>query len=165
MPVRNYELMAVLSPDVSEEDLPAAIEQIAGHIAAAGGTVTSTHRDSPWGRRRLAYPIRHNGRDVRDGYFVLYYMDLESPKVVELERELKLNDRVIRHLIAQQVAPAPVPEPPAEAVEGETEPAPAGTVEVAAPEAPAALAAEAVEPAPAASDAADSGAEPVEVEA
>jgi small subunit ribosomal protein S6 len=107
--------MVVLSPEVPEEEIPGSIERVAGLLSAAGGEISSMHRDSPWGRRRLAYPIRHNGRDVRDGFYVLYYFDLESAKVSELERELRLNDQVIRHMVSQQVAPAPSPEVPEDA--------------------------------------------------
>ena len=98
-PARSYELMTILSPDVTEEELPGAVERIAGYVAAAGGTVQETHRDSPWGRRRLAYPIRHGGRDLRDGYYTLFRLDLAPDRVEEMERELKLNTQVIRYLV------------------------------------------------------------------
>lgn len=96
---RTYELMVILHPEVTEEELPAAIEKVAGYVAAAGGEIAETLRDSPWGRRRLAYPIRHGGRDLRDGFYVVYHYDLPPAKVNELERDLKLDDRVIRYLV------------------------------------------------------------------
>ena len=55
---RKYELMTILHPDVPEESLPTALERISGFIGAAGGAIIETLQDSPWGRRRLAYPIR-----------------------------------------------------------------------------------------------------------
>src|SRR5690242_3012344 len=67
--IRSYELMAVFSPDVNEDELPGAIERVGSYIEQAGGTIISTNHESPWGRRRLAYPIRYQGRDVRDGYY------------------------------------------------------------------------------------------------
>lgn len=113
--VRKYELMVIFSPDVAEEELPAAIDKVSGFVSTSGGTVTTVLRDSPWGRRRLAYPIRFTGRDIRDGYYVLYYFDADSLTIVEIERELKLFDRVMRHMLIIQVAPLIVPEAPAEA--------------------------------------------------
>ena len=108
--VRQYELMAVFSPDVSEEDLPGAIERVGGYIATAGGEVVSVNQESPWGRRRLAYAIRYQGRDVRDGYYVLYYFDIQSTQIAEIEREIGLNDKLIRHILTIRGEVPVVPE-------------------------------------------------------
>ncbi len=96
---RTYELLTILSPDVPEEEIPGAIDRIASYVTAAGGTIQTTVRDSPWGRRRLAYPIRHAGRDVRDGFYTLFRLDLVPNRVDDVERELKLNTQVIRYLV------------------------------------------------------------------
>ena len=96
---RNYELLTILHPEVTEEELPGALEQVAGYITGIGGTIEETLRDSPWGRRRLAYPIRHGGRDLRDGYYTVYHLHLAPNRVEEVERELKLNERVMRYLM------------------------------------------------------------------
>ncbi|MGH2562344.1 MAG: 30S ribosomal protein S6 [Thermomicrobiales bacterium] len=112
---RLYELMTILSPDVAEEEIPSAIDRIAAYIVEAGGTVNEALRESPWGRRRLAYPIRHSGRDVRDGFYTVFHFDLDPRKVDDVERELRLNDRVIRHLMTHYT-----PVPVEETAEGET---------------------------------------------
>lgn len=96
---RTYELLTILSPDVADDDLKGQLDAIAGYVATAGGEVTDVSRESPWGRRRLAYSIRHAGRDVRDGYYTLFHLRLEPRRVVEIERDIKLNDSIIRHLI------------------------------------------------------------------
>ncbi len=106
---RTYELMTILSPDVTEENIPPALEVIGGYITSAGGELQETLTDSPWGRRRLAYPIRHGGRDVRDGYYTLYHFVLQPSSVREVERELKLNTDVMRYLVTRY-EPAPVKE-------------------------------------------------------
>ena len=107
--VRQYELMTIFSPEVSEEDLVGAIEHVTTIVADAGGTVTLINRESPWGRRRLAYPIRYNSRDVRDGLYVLYYLDIDASKVIEVERDLKLTETIMRYMVTQQVAPQMIP--------------------------------------------------------
>ncbi len=104
---RAYELMVILHPEVTEEDLPAAMDRVAGYIATLGGTVSEVLKDSPWGRRRLAYPIRFGGRDLRDGFYVVYHFEFTPNQVGELERELGLNDQVIRYLVTHYV-PQPV---------------------------------------------------------
>ncbi|HEV2107185.1 MAG TPA: 30S ribosomal protein S6 [Thermomicrobiales bacterium] len=106
---RTYELMTILSPDVTEENIPPALEVIGGYIISAGGELQETLTDSPWGRRRLAYPIRHGGRDLRDGYYTLYHFVLQPSSVGEIERELKLNTDVIRYLVTRY-EPVPVKE-------------------------------------------------------
>jgi small subunit ribosomal protein S6 len=96
---RHYELMTILHPEVAEDQIPGELERISGHIAGAGGAVTEMLRDSPWGRRRLAYPIRSGGRDVRDGFYTVFHFDMAPDQVDEMERDLKLNPRVIRYLV------------------------------------------------------------------
>ncbi|MCC6790312.1 MAG: 30S ribosomal protein S6 [Thermomicrobiales bacterium] len=108
--VRQYELMAIFSPEVPEEDLQGQIDRVGEIVGQAGGTVTLINRESPWGRRRLSYPIRHNSRDVRDGYYVLYYADIDTQSVTEIERDLKLTTSLMRYLITQQVAEQMIPE-------------------------------------------------------
>lgn len=133
---RLYELLTILSPDVSEEDIPGQLDAIAGYITTAGGTVTETLRESPWGRRRLAYTIRHGGRDLRDGYYTVFHVSLDPDGVRDIERELKLNDQVIRYLIThytpKPIVPGQQPEGAGAAPEAAAEAAPAETGEAAA---------------------------------
>src|SRR5215216_718604 len=96
---RKYELMTILHPDVAEESLPGELERISGFITAAGGELFETLQDSPWGRRRLAYPIRSGGRDVRDGYYTVWRFTLGPTRVNDLERELKLDTQLIRYIV------------------------------------------------------------------
>ena len=94
---RDYEMMLVVAPTVSEEGLPAVIERVSGYIAAQGGTVDATSAENPWGRRRLAYPIN----DHRDAFYVLYRFTAAPASILEIEREIKLDEQVIRHLVVR----------------------------------------------------------------
>lgn len=96
---RKYELMTILHPDIAEESLPSELDRISGFITAAGGELIETLQDSPWGRRRLAYPIRSGGRDVRDGYYTVWHFTLGPTRVDDLERELKLDTQLIRYIV------------------------------------------------------------------
>ncbi len=106
---RNYELMTVFSPDIPEEEIQATIDRVVGYITTATGEMVDVSRDSPWGRRRLAYPIRHASRDVRDGFYTLYHFLVAPHRVLDIEREIKLNDRIMRYLVTQHT-PKPVDE-------------------------------------------------------
>ncbi|MCC6944001.1 MAG: 30S ribosomal protein S6 [Thermomicrobiales bacterium] len=121
---RFYELMVITAPDGTPEELIATVEQIIGYITTAGGTIIRSNSDSPWGRRRLAYPIRYQSTDVRDGFYTLIHLEMAPDKVIEVERDLKLNDRLMRYLILQlagePVFPEPVEEEPGEGADGES---------------------------------------------
>jgi small subunit ribosomal protein S6 len=104
--------MTILAPDVPEDELTPAIDTIASYITRYGGSIVAVNRESPWGRRRLAYPIRYQSRDVRDGFYVLWYFDAEPTAIAEIDREIRLNDSIIRHLTIALEKPF-VPAPPA----------------------------------------------------
>jgi len=89
---RDYELGIVINPDVGEEQARADVERVSQSIINNGGQVV---RVNSWGRRRLMYPIQHH----RDGLY--YFFDLIMPPtaVVEIERLLRVNEDVIRHLM------------------------------------------------------------------
>lgn len=98
---RFYELMSISVPDGTPEELIETSEAIAGYVTAAGGRVLRSSNESPWGRRRLAYPIRHESADLRDGFYTLYHFELEPNRIDDIEREIRLNERIIRHLLLQ----------------------------------------------------------------
>lgn len=94
---RKYEMMIVVAPTVTEEGLPAVVERVSGLIETHNGAVESFTHDSPWGRRRLAYPIQK----FRDAFYVLYYFDMEPRSIDELDRDIRLDAAIIRHLIVK----------------------------------------------------------------
>lgn len=96
---RVYEMLAILVPDQGEDETKAAIEKVQGYITNVDGTINALHTDSPWGRRRLAYTIRHQGVDYRDGHYVLAYFTALPSAIAEIERDLKLDVNVIRYLL------------------------------------------------------------------
>src|SRR5918998_1911004 len=91
--------MTILHPEVAEESLPGDLGRFPGFTTAAGGELIETLQDSPWGRRRLAYPIRSGSRDVRDGYYTVWHFTLGPTRVDDLERELKLDTQLIRYIV------------------------------------------------------------------
>ena len=96
---RFYELMSISVPDGTPEELIETADAVAGYVTAAGGRVIRSSNDSPWGRRRLAYPIRHNSADLRDGFYTLYHFEIQPDGIENIEREIRLNERIIRHLL------------------------------------------------------------------
>ena len=94
---RLYEMMIVVAPTVGEEGLPQVVERVSGYIVTNGGSVETFNHDNPWGRRRLAYPIQN----YQDAFYVLYYFELAPAAIDEIERDLRLDEQIIRHLIVK----------------------------------------------------------------
>jgi small subunit ribosomal protein S6 len=92
--VREYELMCVLNPDLDEAGVEAQNERLKTLIAGRGGEVISIE---PWGRRRLAYPIKN----FRDGIYTITRFKLAPEETDAIERSLKLTESVIRHLVVR----------------------------------------------------------------
>jgi len=89
---RDYELGIVVNPDVGDEQARAVVERITQTIAANGGEVI---RVNAVGRRRFAYPIQHH----RDGLYFFFDLTMPPTAVVEVERTLRVNEDLIRHLL------------------------------------------------------------------
>lgn len=93
--MQKYELVTILSPQLGEEELPAAVERITNFIASRGGEVTDVDQ---WGRRRLAYPIER----FNEGAYVVTQLSLDAPRAAELEANLRISEEVIRHLLVRK---------------------------------------------------------------
>ena len=92
---RDYELGFILNPEVSEEQNSSILERIQQIVNTNDGQVV---RINQWGRRRLAYPIEHQ----RDGFYVFFDMILSPETVSELDRNLKVTEEVLRHIIIRR---------------------------------------------------------------
>jgi small subunit ribosomal protein S6 len=93
--VRDYELGIVLSPEASEEQTKAILDRVSQVVQTSGGVVVKVNA---WGRRRLAYPIERH----RDGLYYWLDLSLTPQTVLEIDRNLKVSEEVIRHLIVKR---------------------------------------------------------------
>jgi small subunit ribosomal protein S6 len=91
---RKYELVYVVSPDATDEQVTELHTQVEGIAQRLGGTIDKTEN---WGRRRLAYEIgRH-----KEGTYVLEVIDGSGELMKEIDRRFKVTDLVIRHLVVR----------------------------------------------------------------
>jgi len=90
--VRQYELVYIVPPDTTEEQLAEVHQQVATVVERFGATIERTEN---WGRRKLAYEISRQ----REGVYVLEVINGPSAMTAELDRRLRVLDAVIRHLI------------------------------------------------------------------
>ncbi|MFC1977659.1 30S ribosomal protein S6 [Chloroflexota bacterium] len=90
--LRDYELVLVISPEVVEEEFEATIDTLSRFITERGGTISDIER---WGKRRLAYPIMR----FVEGSYVLARFKLGPAFGKELETDLRISEKVLRHLL------------------------------------------------------------------
>lgn len=88
---RQYELVYIVSPDATEQDVADLHAQVEANVARYGGGMVKSEN---WGRRKLAYRIGKH----REGTYVLEVFTGTGELTKELDRRLKVSDHVIRHL-------------------------------------------------------------------
>jgi small subunit ribosomal protein S6 len=131
--MRNYEIIFIVRPDATEEDVDKLISQMEGVATGAGGKIEKVEK---MGRRRLAYRVAKQ----REGIYILFRVQGSGDTVKEFERRLKVMDTVIKYMTVRidedleraekfkalrskqeskkrrsKPAPAPAPQPAAEA--------------------------------------------------
>src|SRR5687768_8694595 len=91
---RKYELVYVVSPDATDDQVTDLHSQVDAIVQRMGGQLEKTDN---WGRRKLAYEIgRH-----KEGTYVLEVIDGSGELMKEIDRRLKVTDLVIRHLVVR----------------------------------------------------------------
>jgi small subunit ribosomal protein S6 len=98
--LRRYETIFITHPDLTEENLSELQEKIRSIMASLKGEMVKLE---DWGLKKLSYEIRKN---TRGRYFLIDYL-AASDLVRELERNLRLNDRVLKFQTVK--IPAQVP--------------------------------------------------------
>jgi len=89
--MRNYEIIFIVRPDVTDEDVDKLIAQMESVVAGTGGKLEKTEK---LGRRRLAYRVQKQ----REGIYILFRLQGSGDTVKEFERRLKVSDTVIKYL-------------------------------------------------------------------
>ena len=97
MAARHYELMIILAPDLEERTIAPSLEQFLSVIRNSGGTVEKV---DVWGRRRLSYEILKNF----EGIYAVVELFAEPDATVELDRQLNLNESVLRTKVLRRDA-------------------------------------------------------------
>ncbi|MDR1921065.1 MAG: 30S ribosomal protein S6 [Candidatus Adiutrix sp.] len=88
---RRYEILIMLAPNLPAEDLDGFKTKVAGIMGEGGGQVV---RFEDWGRRRLSYPVKKE----MFGHYLLYDFQGSPELSKELERNLKIDEKVFKHL-------------------------------------------------------------------
>lgn len=93
--MRNYEIMMIVRPTLSEDETKNVVENFAKVLTDNGATITESKEI---GQRELAYEIK----DCKSGYYYLYTVEANDDAAVkELDRLAGISSDVIRHLITK----------------------------------------------------------------
>ena len=147
--MNRYEMIYIIDADLEETARKELIEKVSALIANNGGEIEKV--DETWGKRKLAYAIDYK----TEGWYVLVNFKAPVDLPRELERNLQINENVLRYLVIKLVEKRSSVKPRAERPAPVAAPAEAAPAEEAAPveAAPAAVEAPAEEAAPAAEEA------------
>ena len=92
--IRHYETMFIVKPTLTSEEIQAQIGLVTSNIEKNGGTIASI---DDMGSRELAYEIQKNRR----GYYYLVYFTAPTEAVLELERNYRINENILRFIFVK----------------------------------------------------------------
>ncbi len=91
MQQRAYEVMFIVRPDLTEEDMDKLVSTLQSQATSAGAVVKNAEK---MGKRRLAYDVKK----FQDGQYVLFTLDADGKAIHELERRLRVTEPVIKFI-------------------------------------------------------------------
>lgn len=90
--MNKYEVLYILKADLGDEATESQIEKYKAVVTDAKGEVENVDK---WGLKKLAYPIEFK----TEGYYVLMNFTAPSTLPLELERQMKISDEVMRYMV------------------------------------------------------------------
>jgi small subunit ribosomal protein S6 len=93
--MKAYELLFFVDPAINEETRAGVMKRIDVAITENGGTVDNVDN---WGKRKLAYEIDK----LTEGDYTLINFHADPTQIAELDRILRINDAVKRHMIVRR---------------------------------------------------------------
>ena len=97
MSIRHYETMFIVKPTLTAEEIEAQIEVVKNNIVKNGGEIVAI---DDMGARNLAYEINKNKR----GYYYVIYFKSPSNSILELERNYRINENIIRFIFIKNAS-------------------------------------------------------------
>ena len=92
--MRNYEIMFILSTQLTDEEKQAGVTFVENTLTAARATEVKTEI---WGDRKLAYPIKKK----ENGYYVLTTFQADGTRFTEIEAKLNINESLLKYMIVK----------------------------------------------------------------
>lgn len=92
--MNKYEIMFIIDNSVSDEAKDAVVAKVTQIVENGGGKVEKVDKQ---GAKKLAYPIK----DKTDGFYVLMNFECQPELIAELERQIRISDQVLRHMVVK----------------------------------------------------------------
>ena len=101
--MKEYECAVILAPNIASELLESSTKKYSEIITSNGGDLTKI---DDWGKRSLAYEIEFH----REGFYLFYRFKGSEAVLDELNRQLRIDENVLRHMIVRDkyLPPPPV---------------------------------------------------------
>lgn len=93
--MRSYEIAYIADSDLDDSSLTELEDKVKGWVEASGGKVSDVDR---WGKRWLAYPIQKKN----DGFYFFVKAEMPATAPIEVERNLRLNEQILRFMVTVQ---------------------------------------------------------------
>ncbi len=91
----NYELMLIINPTLSEEEVKSTLKEIAGIIKKHSWKI---EKEDVWGEKKLAYKINNSEK----GYYILYDLDINWIKIKDINKIFNLNLNIWRYMFVKK---------------------------------------------------------------
>ena len=92
--MKNYEIMFILSTQLTDEEKQAGVKLVEDTLAKAGAVEIKTE---VWGERKLAYPIKKK----ENGYYVLTLFQMDGTGLTEVETKLNITESILKYMIVK----------------------------------------------------------------
>ena len=97
-----YEAVIILDPTTDDAGIEREIEKVTGFIKGQGGEIVNIAR---WGRRKMTYVINNR----QEGIYVCLQFNSQSATPKELDRLIRLDEKIVRHLVIKGHIPEVIP--------------------------------------------------------
>lgn len=92
--MKDYELALLISPHLTETEVKEVVEKVKELVKQNGGQIIG---EESWGKKDLAYSINKENQ----GFYEFVYLSLEPLKIAEIEKKLKLENKILRYMICR----------------------------------------------------------------
>lgn len=93
--MNKYEVLYIISPDLSDEERNAVIEKFKGYVESNGGSISGIDN---WGLKTLAYPIKFK----KEGYYILMNFSAPADTSIAMGKLMLINEGILRHIIVKK---------------------------------------------------------------
>ncbi|HLA39903.1 MAG TPA: 30S ribosomal protein S6 [Candidatus Glassbacteria bacterium] len=92
--MKKYEIVLLIDPTIEDAEIEGIFESIQGLLKAQGAEIIEGETIN-WGKKKLAYPVAKKG----NGWYRVYRFNSDPNSIAEIERRLRIDERVLRSLL------------------------------------------------------------------